>query len=54
LAERITRLASDSGLRTALGAAAWATSARFTEAAVAEAYLAEFAALLQPSTLHAP
>ena len=47
LAERIVRLADDHELRATLGAAAWADSASYTEAAVAEAYLAEFAALLR-------
>ena len=48
LAERITRLARDDKLRTTLGAAAWDTSLRFTESAVAESFLAEFETLLSP------
>lgn len=47
LAERLTRLTGDGALRSQLGAAAWATSARFTEAAVADAFLGEFDNLLR-------
>jgi glycosyltransferase involved in cell wall biosynthesis len=47
LAERIVRLGLEHETRAALGLAAWQTSERFTEKAVADAYLAEFAELLR-------
>ncbi len=51
LAERIVRLANEHEFRARLSAAAWETSARFTESAVADAYLDEFSALLGPAAL---
>lgn len=49
LGERIVRLGTEHEFRGRLGRAAWETSARYTESAVAEAYLAEFEALLRPA-----
>ncbi len=48
LAERIVRLGTEHEFRVQLGNAAWATTANFTEPAIAEAFLEEFAALLRP------
>jgi glycosyltransferase involved in cell wall biosynthesis len=47
LADRIALLGTNTALRLQLGAAAWETSARFTESAVADSYLAEFVRLLR-------
>lgn len=52
LAERIVHLATEHEARATMGAAAWRTSARFTEQAVADSYLAEFAHLGAPVLRH--
>lgn len=49
LGERIVRLGTEHEFRLRLGRAAWETSARYTESAVAGAYLDEFETLLQPA-----